>query len=132
MTLPLFCYGTLQSPLVLHRLTGEHFPGTKATLHDYGVYRVRGTEYPGILPEKGSIVQGTLYRNIDDEKLRILDDFEGYQYLREIVGVYLEDGNTVEAYVYCIKQDRWDVLSQEDWDFDAFIKHELHAYLRNL
>ncbi len=111
-------------------LTGQTFPGTKATLHDYGIYRVRGTEYPGILPEKGSIVVGTLYQNIDAPILQILDTFEGDQYFREIVQVNLEDSNTQDAYVYCIQKNGRDVLSEEWWNFDTFVKRDLEGYMK--
>lgn len=130
MPLPLFCYGTLQSPLVMHALVGQTYLGTGATLLDYRIYRVRGTEYPGIFPEKGSIVMGTLYQNIDDPILQILDNFEGDQYIREIVQVNLEDSNSQEAYMYSIDKNRRDLLSQEGWDYDTFVKNELDAYIK--
>lgn len=69
----LFCYGTLQSPRVMRAVTGMQFDGTKGELHDYGIFRVRGADFPGIIPKPGGVVCGIIYHSISDDVLRKLD-----------------------------------------------------------
>lgn len=62
----LFCYGTLQSPLVMKAVTGKAYEGQEATLQNWGRYRVERTEYPGIREENNSSVCGKVYWRIDE------------------------------------------------------------------
>jgi gamma-glutamylcyclotransferase (GGCT)/AIG2-like uncharacterized protein YtfP len=125
----LFCYGTLRSARVMKAVTGREFPGRPATLHDYALYRVRGTEYPGIISAPAACVAGVLYRDIDDDSLRILDDFEGEQYFRNNVSVVTASGEHRDAFVYCIRDEQRHVLSEERWDFSYFLQHELERFM---
>ena len=40
----LFCYGTLQSHMVMKAVTGQEFLGKAATLYNWARYRVKGSE----------------------------------------------------------------------------------------
>ena len=117
----LFCYGTLQSPLVMKAVTGQAFSGKEATLNNWARYRVRGSEYPGITPQPDSVVTGTVYRG--------LDEFEGDKYERVLVQVTLVDGSLEEAYVYAIREDCRKMLSTDPWDFDRFLQNGLEKFI---
>ena len=129
-----FSYGTLQSPRVMRVVTGREFSGIKALLPGYALFRVRGAEYPGIIPAAGGgLVKGVLYANIDEDLFKILDDFEGDQYERIKVSVVLEsDHSTVETYAYRIREERRGVLSTEKWDLEHFLKEEIDGFMRGL
>lgn len=129
MSLPLFCYGTLRSPLVMKAVARRPFTGIEATLQDYGMFRMRDAEYPGILPRKGLAVEGILYHDIDEGTLRALDDFEGALYFRDIVEVIMKDGAKSRAFVYCVCEHERARLSEEVWDFDRFLKFELEGFM---
>jgi len=60
----LFCYGTLQVPEVIQTVTGRIYTGKSATLDGYARYRVKNTEYPGIIRVAGCKTKGFLYENV--------------------------------------------------------------------
>ncbi len=125
----LFCYGTLQSPLVMKAVTGETYSGEEATLNDWGRYRFEKTEYPGIVVEPGSSVQGKLYWGLDDNIFEKLDEFEGDKYERVKVTVTMGDGSAREAFVYAVKNNCTKLLSDERWDFDRFLQNGLERFI---
>lgn len=126
---PLFCYGTLQSPLVMKAVTGLKMEGQAATLAEWARYRVRGSDYPGIQPEQGAQVSGKLYREMDENLIADLDAFEGDKYERVKVTVTLEDGSTEEAYTFAITEDCRGYLSDEPWDFEEFLQSGLEKFI---
>ncbi|KAF4214855.1 hypothetical protein CNMCM8980_008948 [Aspergillus fumigatiaffinis] len=104
----LFFYGTLMAPQILHRVIHgrpDPEPWQKgmlsfkpAILHGYRRHRVRGADYPGIVPcpsdnkdptgESGSAsVLGTVVSGLTDGDVHRLDVFEGSEYVKERVRV---------------------------------------------
>ena len=75
----LFCYGTLQSPLVMKAVTGQAFSGKEATLYNWARYRVRGSEYPGIIQQPDSVVTGKRKWGQDEVAMEKLDKIKGEQ-----------------------------------------------------
>ena len=130
MSNALFCYGTLQSSLVMKAVTGCEFISIPAELHSYTMFRVRGTDYPGIIPKKGVIVRGILYDDITDEVLRTLDRFEGDHYFRNEVTVFRSDGRAVETFAYCIREHQKGIMSEEAWDFGTFLDEGIEQFMR--
>lgn len=110
MTHRLFVYGTLApgrpNEHVLADVPGEWEPGTvTGTLFQEGWGAAAG--YPGIvLDELGGEVQGFLFSSESlAEHWARLDEFEGEGYERVLTTVKLEDGTTVEAYIYSLSKD---------------------------
>ncbi|MDR2550115.1 MAG: gamma-glutamylcyclotransferase [Desulfobulbus sp.] len=128
-TRALFCYGTLQSPLVMKAVTGQSYEGREATLHHWARYRVRGSEYPGITHQTDSVVSGKLYWGLDEQAMEKLDAFEGDKYERVIVQVTMADGSEEDAYVYAIRNDCRKMLSNDPWDFDRFLQNGLEKFI---
>ena len=126
----LFCYGTLQSPLVMKAVTGKEYKGQVATLVDWVRFRVRGSEYPGIIRMDRSSVAGKLYWDLDEHAMEKLDEFEGERYERVIVHVDMSDGDKAEAWAYAIKDDCRDSLSEEPWDFDRFMQYGFEKFIQ--
>lgn len=107
-----FFYGTLMAPAVLKRVT-SHDPASSsapltsrpALLHGHRRHRVRGADYPAIIPltagakleagevrvakeeVEGSSVRGTIVSGLTDEDVWRLDLFEGDEYERRTVNV---------------------------------------------
>lgn len=128
-TRALFCYGTLQSPLVMKAVTGRAYEGKEATLHNWARYRVRGSEYPGITKQADAMVTGKLYWDLDEEAVGKLDNFEGEKYERVLVQVTMADGSSEEAFVYAIRNDCRKMLSNDPWDFDRFLQNGLEKFI---
>ncbi|WP_306547233.1 gamma-glutamylcyclotransferase family protein [Desulfobulbus sp.] len=125
----LFCYGTLQSPLVMKAVTGQAYAGQEATLNNWARFRVRGSEYPGIIRLEDSSVSGKLYWGLNEQAMEKLDAFEGDKYERVIVQVSMIDGSCQEAYAYAIKEDCRKLLSSDPWDFDRFLQNGLEKFI---
>jgi gamma-glutamylcyclotransferase (GGCT)/AIG2-like uncharacterized protein YtfP len=125
----LFCYGTLQSPLVMKAVTGQSFSGKEAVLNNWARFRVRASEYPGIIPRQDALVTGKLYWGLDEKVMDKLDAFEGDKYERVVVQVAMADGSFEEAYAYAIKEDCRDMLSNDPWDFDRFLQNGLEKFI---
>lgn len=61
--------------------------------------------YPGLVSdEAGEAVSGYIF-SADGlvDFWPALDEFEGAQYVRVLVDAYLDDGNSVEAFVYVLR-----------------------------
>ena len=125
----IFCYGTLQVPEVMRAVTGRFYEGKKATLPGYAMYRVKDAEYPGIVPSYNRETEGTLFSGLSDEDLKVLDAFEGNFYARHSVKVDLQDGRTIAAWVYVIRQEYKDVLSNEPWHLDRFLNEGFRSFM---
>lgn len=93
----LFAYGTLQFEPVFRAIAGVSRPARTATLKGYVRYRVRGADYPAIVPAESGEVEGILYTGIGRELLQRIDGFEGSLYRRAVVRVQDEQGRNVEA-----------------------------------
>ena len=104
-----FFYGTLMTPFnrtgrlrINEHLVFRGRGSIEAALFDLGIY-------PAAVPTSDSRVRGEVYELTDPlEALRSLDELEGYRagepetslYTRTLTQVLLDDGNTVEAWVY--------------------------------
>ena len=120
----LFAYGTLVIEEIMEGVTDKHFHGVNAVIHDFARFRIRNVTYPGIVPHKGGLVNGTLYCGIDRDALTKIDDFEGDLYERIPVTVFTEDGKPCEAFTYVVKDTYRGIVTDEEWDIDEFM--ELH------
>jgi len=139
-----FFYGTLMAPEVLHRVC--YGPGAvgkdpaktflasqlsvqPAILRDYCRHRVRGCDYPGIVPETGHTVRGTFVTGLTDGDIFRLDAFEGNEYERIKVKVELveESGRFVEAstYMYIAGEE---CLEKKEWSYEEFRRDKIHRW----
>ena len=99
-----FFYGTLMAPEVLHRVChGSSSPTNPifathnlktypAILPNHQRHRVKGADYPAILPHATSAVRGTYVTGLTDSDIWRLDIFEGSEYERvKVTCALLED-----------------------------------------
>ena len=117
----LFAYGTLICPDIMAEVSGLHRPATSATLRGYRRLRVKGEDYPALLPDAAGFVPGVIYRDIPESAWTLLDRFEGEMYARVQVQVELADGTTAAAETYVINGSFSGCLEEVEWDFTAFL-----------
>lgn len=93
--IPLFVYGTLKKgEKNHHRLDGSDFLKQEKL---FGFKRSEGIG-PAIMPGgEDDLVEGELYQ-VDSEVLDKIDEYEGDEYIRELVE--LDDGSEAYAYIY--------------------------------
>ena len=126
----LFCYGTLEFPEIMFRVTGEIFPFEPAWISDYARYRVKNQAYPGLVYEAGACTPGTLYHEIKPRHLKRLDAYEGMLYSKEEVLIETEGGRPCQALVYLITQQKKSVLSSQSWNKEQFERQSYYSFLR--
>ena len=118
----LFTYGTLMCEEIMQEVSGSRLPRAEALLKGFRRRRVRDEEYPGIVPCKGGLVRGVVYRDIPQEAWDRLDRFEGNLYTRHAVCVWLEGSRRLQAQTYVICPEHRDVLTGYDWSFETFLR----------
>lgn len=98
----LFLYGTLLHPRVFELVAG---PGgatmQEAILADHAVLRVKDSELPMLVPQKGGIARGQYWSGLTAAQIARLDAYEiPFGYHPKTLTVRLADGSDVEAQVY--------------------------------
>ena len=122
MTTDLFAYGTLMCEDILFSVTGFHLKGVRGLLHDYQRRQFQGEAYPGITMKQNQTVDGLVYSNLSNATWSCLDAFEGERFSRNTVKVKLEDGTVRQAQTYVLKAEFANLLSNNPWDFEVFLK----------
>ncbi len=125
----LFCYGTLEYPEIMRRVTGACFAGESAVLHGFVRFMVKGQVYPAIVSDASGRVAGTLYRHLSDEHLRRLDCYEGDAYSRISVRVITTGGRVLQALAYVYGKENQHLLSREAWDRKVFERRHMRRYM---
>jgi gamma-glutamylcyclotransferase (GGCT)/AIG2-like uncharacterized protein YtfP len=145
MTTPnqnVFVYGTLMYPQVLHALLNRVPSKSKAAIHGYKRYKIKGQVFPGVIPATPECkVEGVLLKELTPEDMVVFDEFEGEEYYKLPIQPQLiseENGNeiasttapapVIDASVY-IWQDSLRDLLYGEWDPEAFAKTHLESYV---
>nr|POE87415.1 protein aig2 c [Quercus suber] len=147
-----FFYGTLMAPQVLHRVCHGGMDTSNpiymthnlriqpAILPKFRRHRVKGADYPAIMPHQDAIVRGTLVTGLTDADIWRLDIFEGDEYQRKLVlvGTLIEDGVNkresklqnanveAETYVWVAGEHR---LEEREWDLEEFKKEKMMRWV---
>jgi len=118
-----------------------------AMLQNYRRHKVQYADYPAIIPHKGSRVRGSFVTGLNKQDIRRLDIFEGSSYKRDLVKVQVlkdveldqaaPEGNEqapevaeeVEAQTYVWLEDPGETLEPEEWDFEAFKRDKMRAWM---
>jgi len=128
----LFCYGTLQLGDVFQRVCGEKRLAQTASLADHAAYYLRDQTYPGIRAEAGKRLPGRLYQGIDIRMWQKLDAFEGEEYQRQSVQVFVPGrGGFLEAQIYTLKSGSRSQLTHQPWTLQAFRSRHLTTFLQD-
>lgn len=125
-----FTYGSLTIGRVMQVVTGRLFDEQPARLTGYARYALRGETYPGLVEEPGAATDGVLWREVDDDSLRRLDEFEGDWYERRRVDVHAgADGATVSAETYVLVRAQHHRVSRRSWNRARFEARYLPGFL---
>ncbi len=132
MTLPetWFFFGSLLDADVRHTVIGRAVPDedcAQVSLDGYKRVRVENETYPALIAASNQSVEGIAVSNLSaDEALRVLY-FEGEEYRPEAVLLRYPRGGFDEAYTFLASPDL--NLTDEIWDFDHWVEHELDRYI---
>lgn len=129
---------------------------THAILHKHTRHKVRYCDFPAVIPSShGSSVRGTYVRGLTDRDIRLLDIFEGDEYVRKMVTIRTlahvgknndddhddndddagiqnveeaEEAEEVETetYIWAVGED---ALEECEWDFAEFKRDKLSSWL---
>lgn len=117
----LFAYGSLMFDDIMFTVSGSRYKSAPALLRDYRRAVVRGEVYPGIAPQKGEVVPGTVYFGLPAAAWQRLDLFEGEMYRRDTVAVELADGRIAKAQTYVVRPEFASRLSRKPWSAEEFL-----------
>ena len=126
----LFVYGSLLFPDLVTALTGKLHKYLPVTLSGFKRLRLKGYDYPAIIEEPGSKVEGFLIENVDEKAMQILTFFEGDEYEKQQV---LVDGakRKINAFTFVWAGNN-SLLESTDWDKNEFKDKSLKCYLEEI
>lgn len=124
----IFVYGSLMFEEVWNQLAQTHYNKIDAQLSGFTRLKVKGEEYPGIIPSSGKEVIGKLYLDVCASDIEQLDIFEGEFYQRSQV-IVLSDKNEYVADTYIFKPKYQTLLSGKEWDVGLFKDKGLQKFL---
>jgi gamma-glutamylcyclotransferase (GGCT)/AIG2-like uncharacterized protein YtfP len=116
----LFAYGTLQHPDVMKHVLGRLPETAPARLSGYARYRMRDYDFPGIVPENDSSIDGTLFMNITPAEWERLDEYEADFYVRTAVYAHSLHGESCRAFAYVVPPHNTPLLTDESWDLKHY------------
>ena len=126
-----FTYGTLEIPEVMEAVTGQTFPSVDATAHGFVRYLLNEKIYPGMKVEAHASTFGRVYLNVDEQSLRILDEFEDEIYERKLIEVIIRTGGSCRAFAYLIPHLAYQTLSSEPWNKEEFLSKYFDTYVES-
>ena len=129
--LSVFTYGTLQLPAVMQAVTGKDLKPVAATLTGYQRFKFKEKTYPGLIKNEACSTEGMLYKEIDEQTLEILDQFEDIMYERCLFDIQVGD-QIEKAFVYVTRDEYRNRLSEKEWDLGEFKRKYLKHYLRDI
>jgi gamma-glutamylcyclotransferase (GGCT)/AIG2-like uncharacterized protein YtfP len=132
-----FTYGSLMFERVWRRVVAGNCIASAASLAGFLRQRVRGEDYPSLLPaQPTSVVDGVLYLDVEAADLAALDAFEGPDYRRIQVQVTVREqaeggplpGSMLlaDTYLYVAA----DKVEPGPWDPQAFERERMERFLR--
>ncbi|MGB7567737.1 MAG: gamma-glutamylcyclotransferase family protein [Chitinivibrionales bacterium] len=111
----LFVYGTLLSKAIWKSIVTGDYASDSAVLKGYARKKVKGKNYPGLIEQAGSEVEGMIHYNISEEDFRKLDIYEGKEYERTKVFVQLLSGKSARCITYLFKKEYFNRLTESEW-----------------
>ena len=120
-------------PELLQSLTAKAFVALPATLHEFQRYSLEKEGWPRIpviVEEIGSSVQGILVRDVDEDSVEVLDDFEDVEfglYVKRQVEIVGNSGHTSDAIAYVAGPEALDYLSGV-WRPEQFLEQYYYDY----
>ncbi|MBN2636088.1 MAG: gamma-glutamylcyclotransferase [Prolixibacteraceae bacterium] len=126
----LFVYGTLCFSEITEKLTGKHFKTECAVLKGYRRRRVAGADYPAIVVDSQSEVDGIILKDVDKRSMEIISFYEGEDYSIERLKVTI-NSQLIEVNVF-VWNSAISELQNEDWDGEYFMKNSFSVYIKEI
>jgi gamma-glutamylcyclotransferase (GGCT)/AIG2-like uncharacterized protein YtfP len=124
----IFVYGSLMFEEVWQRLIQNQYNKIDAQLSGFIRLKVKGEQYPGIMPSSDKQVTGKLYLDVCSSDIEQLDIFEGEFYQRSQV-IVKSDDVAYPADTYIFKHKYQTLLSGKEWDTELFREKGLQKFL---
>lgn len=115
-----FVYGSILEPAVAAVILDRPADTVPALLHGYHKYKLKGRQYPCIVPFESGKVNGKVITGVSDAELNKFDVIEGNEYERITVEVVRMDNSEkmkVETYVWVNKDDP---SMYGEWDYEEW------------
>ncbi len=125
----LYTYGTLRVPEIMKAVIGFEPKHEDAVLDNYTCLYVENELFPGIKLCEGESTEGTLYENIDEHTIAMLDAYEGNIYSRKNVQVRSSSCKAITAYAYVVLPEFEHLLSNKKWTLNEFTAKHQSAYM---
>jgi gamma-glutamylcyclotransferase (GGCT)/AIG2-like uncharacterized protein YtfP len=125
----LFSYGTLMLGEVMELVGGRAFGRRAAVLSGFRRLGLREQVYPAIVPARGETLDGVLWEALDPPALARIDRFEGPLYERQQLLVEVANGEIRSAFVYVLRPEHADLLTDTTWDEATFRARHLADFL---
>lgn len=118
----LFAYGTLTSTEVMCALTGANVASSAvpAIFPNHRRVKLKNRSYPTVIEAVGCEVVGMVFPNLDSFSWRVIDAFEGVEYVLETCTVRTFTGEPVEARIFRLRDELSSLAMDEDWDFEQW------------
>lgn len=125
----LFVYGSLMFDAVWCRLISTDYQYCDASLHGYKRLNIKNEVYPALVPASNHKVAGKLIFNINNEDMKLLDQFEGSQYHRARLTVLDASNSKHTAEVYVFNQQYVHLLLDTEWSPVKFGEQNMQVFL---
>jgi len=126
-----FVYGSLLFREMVEKLCGKTVEMKQASLPGYKRFAVKGAEFPAIVKDETSKVEGKLILNLSKKDLDILTFYEGDEYECTPVEVQTEKEEIILAHAFT-----WiaglEKLFDFDWNAKTFEEEALKLYINEI
>ncbi len=109
---------------------GGALPVEPATLPEYRRVTLRRRNYPAIVVQRSSSVEGCLTRDLDRRAAARLEAFEGVEFDRIRRAVTLANGTTVAAWTFVASRQA--TPSATSWNLATWQRNHKREFLRRL
>jgi gamma-glutamylcyclotransferase (GGCT)/AIG2-like uncharacterized protein YtfP len=126
----LFVYGTLCFPEIVEKLTGKSFQMEPAVLSGFQRKMIKNADYPAIIVNSNSVVEGIVLHDVDELSMKILSFYEGENYRCVELPVKLNE-EFIRPKVF-IWDSTIDELEFFDWNEDEFSMNSKKVYINKI
>lgn len=122
-----FFYGTLMDIDVLRAVIGTDVAMEPAVLRGWRRVGVRGEDYPIIIRDMSSRVDGVLVRGLDERAAARLASYEGAEYVLIKSAVFCR-GRTIAVNVFAPRPGRL-LKTENGWNFEAWRRRHKRRWI---
>ena len=125
----IFVYGSLMYSEVWDKIVSESYLNCAATIKGYERFAIQNEVYPAVIKSKGSEVEGLIWKDVNDEDLARLNEFEGEYYVLQSEKAIDDQGSLIPVCFYLLKSQYHSILKNENWDIQRFESKNLPLFI---